>query len=93
MINVEELYKALTGYKPEDGTTNSIIPQNFNGFEIPEGATATYRPKGNPHDLLVRYGGNSIYVNAKGPLVTDVGRIAPGKVREMVRKAISPYAS
>ncbi|MCK5333157.1 MAG: hypothetical protein KAJ24_01495 [Candidatus Aenigmarchaeota archaeon] len=93
MIDVDRLYRDLTGQAPEPGRVNRITPQKFHGFDIPAGATATYQPEDRPYDLLVKYRENSIGINAKGPLMTDVGSNAPKNISEIVRKAIDPYAS
>lgn len=93
MIDVDRLYKDITGQTPEPGLTADVTKRDINGFKIPSGATVTYRPESRPYDLLVKCGINSIGINAEGPLMTDVASNAPDDFSDMVRKAISPYAS
>ena len=94
MIDVDQLYRDLTGSAPDSGLTRNVRPQNFHGFKIPDGATATYRPEGRGFDVLVKYHGNTIGINAEGHrLMTDVGSNAPDNISDLVQKAIEPYAS
>ncbi len=92
VINLEKLYKDLTGLELSDAGSgpHDVTMREVSGFGIPSGSTVTHNPGGRPYDLFIEYHGSSIGINADGSSKVDVPSIS-GDISGKVLAALDTY--